>query len=338
MSFYIASWMKRCVKSPARVSVCVVSGLCVLAAVSAWGQDARLRRIGFVAGAGGFPKMAVTNQTFFDALSEAGYPHGKVLDVVFRTAEGDMAKMPALVQDVLRQNVEILVVSASPGCAAAKKATTTVPVLCISVQDDPVREGLTESLSKGSGNVVGVHNFLPDGIAQQLNWLVQFVPRLKTVGVLHNPVNATHTRLLTEWSSIAKQRSIEIVPMPVTTAQDLDAAINTAIEKKAQIAIGLLGADTYAIRKEIAERATARKFPIVMDTPGGYTQMGGVATVGVDIVPYYRRGALEQMVPLLKGVKPSDLAWIGPDKIDVRINRALAQSFGINIPANAAID
>ena len=295
--------------------------------------EAKLRRIGFVAGAGGFEKMAITNRTFFDALGEAGYVHGKTMDVVFRSAEGDMAKMPALVDDVLKNDVEILVVSSSPGCAAAKAATTTTPVLCISVQDDPIKAGLTSRLDHPQSNVIGVYSFLPTGISQQLHWVGQFVPKLETLGVLYNPQNATHVRLLTEWTSVATGEGVRLVPMPVTRAEDLGAAITRALEEKAQIGIGLLGPDTYAIRKEIAEGARARRFPIVMDTPGGYTDMGGVATVGVNIVPYYRRGAVEQMIPMLRGKRPSDLSWIGPKQVDVIVNEEVARSFGLMVPA-----
>ncbi len=294
--------------------------------------EAKMRRIGFVAGAGGFEKMAITNRTFFDALGESGYVHGKTMEVVFRTAEGDMAKMPSLVDDVLKNNVEILVVSSSPGCAAAQSATTTTPVLCISVQDDPIKAGLTSRLSNPQSNVIGVYSFLPTGISQQLNLISQFVPKLSTLGVLYNPQNATHVRLLTEWTSVATEKGVRLVPMPVTRAEDLDAAIMNALREKAQIGIGLLGPDTYAIRKEIAESARAHRFPIVMDTPGGYTDMGGVATVGVNIVPYYRRGAVEQMIPLLQGKRPGDLSWIGPKQVDVTVNEEVARSFGLIVP------
>jgi len=294
--------------------------------------EAKLRRIGFVAGAGGFEKMAITNRTFFDALAESGYVHGKTMDVVFRTAEGDMARMPSLVEDVLKNNVEILVVSSSPGCAAAKSATTSIPVLCISVQDDPIKAGLTSRLSHPDSNVIGVYSFLPTGISQQLNLISQFVPKLSTLGVLFNPQNSTHVRLLGEWQGVATERGIRLVPMPVTRAEDLDAAITHALAEKAQIAIGLLGPDTYAIRKEIAERAKSHRFPIVMDTPGGYTDMGGVATVGVNIVPFYRRGAVEQMIPLLQGKRPGDLSWIGPRQVDVFVNEEAARSFGLIVP------
>ncbi|MGO4660100.1 ABC transporter substrate-binding protein [Ensifer sp. 2YAB10] len=282
--------------------------------------------------------MAVTNQAFFDALAESGYSNGKTLDVVFRTADGDMARMPSLVREVLSDRVDILVVSSSPGCAAAKAATTTVPVLCISVQDDPVKAGLTQSLTSPSGNIVGVHSYLADGIAEQLDWLGRFVPRLATLGVLYNPQNATHVRLLSEWSELAGKRSVRIVPMPVVKAGDIDVAVKIAIHQSAQIAIGLLGADTYALRKDIAESARANHFPIAMDTPGGYTQMGGVATVGVDIVPLYRKGALDLMVPMLRGKHPSDLAWIGPDKVSVKVNRTAAQTFGLTVPIDAAVE
>jgi ABC-type uncharacterized transport system substrate-binding protein len=294
--------------------------------------EAKLRRIGFVAGAGGFEKMAVTNRTFFDALGEFGYVHGKTMEVVFRTAEGDMAKMPSLVDDVLKNDVEILVVSSSPGCAAAKAATTSTPVLCISVQDDPIKAGLTSTLSNPQSNVIGVYSFLPTGISQQLDWIGRFVPKLSTLGVLYNPQNATHVRLLTEWTSVAMEKGVHLVPMPVTRAEDLDGAITRALDEKAQIGIGLLGPDTYAIRKEIAENARARRFPIVMDTPGGYADMGGVATVGVNIVPFYRRGAVEQMIPMLRGRRPSDLSWIGPTQVDVVVNEEAARSFGLIVP------
>jgi ABC-type uncharacterized transport system substrate-binding protein len=243
-----------------------------------------------------------------------------------------MTKMPALVDDVLRNNVEILVVSSSPGCAAAKAATTSTPVLCISVQDDPIKAGLTSTLVNPQSNVIGVYSFLPTGISQQLHWVSLFVPKLNTLGVLYNPENATHLRLLTEWSSVATEKGIRLVPMPVVRAQDLDGAITHALEEKAQIGIGLLGPDTYAIRKEIAESAMSHRFPIVMDTPGGYTDMGGVATVGVNIVPYYRRGAVEQMIPMLQGKRPSELSWIGPKQVDVTMNEEAMRSFGLIVP------
>ena len=292
----------------------------------------KLRRIGFVAGAGGFEKMAVTNKAFFDALAEFGYVHGKTIDVVFRTAEGDMAKMPSLVDDVLRNEVEILVFSTSPGCSAAKLATTSTPVLCISVQDDPIKAGLTLELSNPKSNIIGVYSFMPDGISQQISLIRRFVPKLTTLGVLYNPQNATHVRLLTEWTRIAEGEGMRLVLMPVSHAEELDGVIANAIKEEAKIAIGLLGADTYAIRKEIANSAKKLRFPIVMDTPGGYTDMGGVATVGVNIVPYYRRGAIELMIPLLRGKHPSDLSWIGPKQVDLVVNPEAAKSFGLLTP------
>ncbi|AON56806.1 ABC transporter substrate-binding protein [Herbaspirillum seropedicae] len=308
----------------------VASAGLVAASMSAgisFAQETTVPRVGFVAGAGGYPKMAVTNQAFFDGLADAGYKDGRTMQVIFRTAEGNMSLMPALIRETLPENVDYLVVSSSPGCAAAKNATTTVPVLCISVQDDPIREGLTSSLASGSGNIVGVHSYLADGISQQLGMLQKLKPGLQTLGILFNPSNATHKRLLSDWERAVQQQRVVIVPMPATVSGDLEKAIYAAKSHKAEIAIGLLGADTYAMRKEIAEVAKANDFPIAMDTPGGYTQMGGVATIGVDIVPLYRRGALELMVPMLKGKKPSELPWIGPTEAVMKINDDAAREF-----------
>lgn len=295
----------------------------------AFAKDNGMPVVGFVAGAGGYPKMAVTNQAFFDGLSDAGYKDGATMKVVFRTAEGNMSLMPQLVNEVLSENVDYLVVSSSPGCAAAQKATTTVPVLCISVQDDPIKEGLTSTLEHGNGNLVGVHSYLPNGIIQQLGMLQQLKPGFQKIGVVYNPTNTTHVRLLAQWEAVASSQKIDVVPMPAIGPGDLEKVITKAKTANAEIAIGLLGADTYAMRKEIAEAATAYRLPIAMDTPGGYTQMGGVATIGVDIVPLYRRGALELMVPMLKGTRPSELPWIGPTKAVMKINDAVVKGFGL---------
>jgi len=295
-------------------------------------KETKIPRVGFVAGAGGYPKMAVTNQAFFDALAEKGYRDGTTMQVVFRSANGNMAKMPELVQEVLEEQVDVLVVSSSPGCAAASKATTEIPVLCISVQDDPIREGFTRSLDRGEGNVVGVHSYLPDGVAQQLSGLQAMKPGLARLGVLFNPRNNTHLRLLGLWRTVAHARNITIIDMPVTGSDDLNAVADKAIDNGAEIAIGLLGADTYAIRQEIADVAAAKHLPVVMDTPGGYTDMGGVATLGVDIVPLYREGALKQMVPMLEGIVPSQLPWIGPQEIATKFNSEAIQFFRLKQP------
>ncbi len=159
--------------------------------------------------------------------------------------------------------------------------------------------------------------------------LQQLKPGLHKVGVLFNPANATHKRLLVDWERIAAGQKVDVIPMPAVGPSDLEKAITDAKRGKAEIAIGLLGADTYAMRKEIAAAASTYGLPIAMDTPGGYTQMGGVATIGVDIVPLYRRGALEQMVPMLKGNKPSGLPWISPKEAVMKVNDAAAKGFGL---------
>ena len=106
----------------AAVLACAVAGLVELSGAVAQNQTAP--RVGFVAGAGGYPKMSVTNQAFFDGLADAGYKDGSTMTVVFRTAEGNMSLMPGLINDVLAEKVDYLIVSSSPGCAAAQKATT----------------------------------------------------------------------------------------------------------------------------------------------------------------------------------------------------------------------
>lgn len=313
-----------------KIIKCAVTAGTIVGSIGASAaSDNSIPRVGFVAGAGGYPKMAVTNQAFFDGLSDAGYKDGSTMQVVFRTAEGNMSLMPQLIKEVLAEKVDYLVVSSSPGCAAAQKAMTSVPVLCISVQDDPVKEGLTTTLAHGNGNLVGVHSHLPDGIAQQLAMLQKLKPGLRKLSVMFNPMNETHKRLLVRWEQIAASQKIAIIAMPAVGSRDLEKAIINAKASQAEIAIGLLGADTYAMKKEVAEAASAYGLPIAMDTPGGYTEMGGVATIGVDIVPLYRQGALELMVPMLKGIRPSELPWIGPTAATMKINDGVAKRFNL---------
>lgn len=286
-------------------------------------------RIAFVAGAGGYPAMAVTNQAFFDGLAERGYHDHDTMDVVFRSAQGDMSRMPTLIAEVLAQGVDIIVVSSSPGCAAAHAATRTVPILCISVQDDPRREGVSKTLSHGTGNLVGVHSFLPDGVELQFAAISRLMPDAHKIAILFNPANGTHRRLLEDWTRVAARHNVTVVPMPVVKAADLSTAIKDAKAHGAQAGMGLLGADTYAIREEVAQAALANNFPIAMDTPGGYIALGGVAEIGVDIVPLYKRGAQELMVPMLNGTAPSTLPWLGPNGIRVATNSTSLRAFGL---------
>jgi ABC-type uncharacterized transport system substrate-binding protein len=159
--------------------------------------------------------------------------------------------------------------------------------------------------------------------------LQQLKPGLRRLGVLFNPANATHKRLFADWQDVVAAQKIEVVPMPAVGPADLDKVILNAKAANAEIAIGLLGADTYAMRKEIAHAAKAHGFPIAMDTPGGFNQMGGVATIGVDIVPLYRRGAIELMIPMLKGMPPSALPWIGPREAVMKVNDGMIEKFGL---------
>ena len=151
---------------------------------------------------------------FRDGLRELGYEEGRNIVIEFRWADGDYARFPALVAELLAAKVDVIVTAGTPATLAVKKATSTVPLVMIAV-GDPVGTGLVPSLARPGGNLTGLSSIAPDLEGKRLELLREVVPKLSHVAFFFNPANPFHTVSMRQARVAAQALGIKLQPHEV---------------------------------------------------------------------------------------------------------------------------
>src|SRR5438093_3482997 len=154
-------------------------------------QPAKLRRIGFLAGASSI------HPAFLQGLHDLGYVEGKNIVIEPRYAEGNLDRLPELAGELVRLKVDMIVTQGTPAAQAAKKATSTIPIV-MATSGDPVGAGLVASLARPGGNVTGLSVMAPDLTGKQLQLLKEAVPKVSRVAILFNPTNLATVLIVKE--------------------------------------------------------------------------------------------------------------------------------------------
>jgi putative tryptophan/tyrosine transport system substrate-binding protein len=162
-------------------------------------------------------------QAFRKGLRDAGYLEGRDVVIEWRSPNGDYARVPELVADLVQRNVEVIVVDGTVGTRAAKRATSTIPIVMALVAD-PVGSGLVASLAHSGGNVTGLTIMMPDLSAKQLQLLKETVPHVTRVAVLWNPDTPYSPKMIQELKAAAPSLSIELKLVGVRTPEEIDQA------------------------------------------------------------------------------------------------------------------
>jgi putative ABC transport system substrate-binding protein len=285
-------------------------------------QAGKVYRIGFLR-AGQPPKSWV--EAFQQGLRERGY--GQNVVVEFRFTDGSVDQLPGLADELVRLKVDVIVASAAPPALAAKKATTSVPIVFVSVVD-PVELGLIPSLGRPAGNITGLAISSADLAGKRLELLRELVPKLRRVAVLWDQANPTNPMQLKGAEIAARTLGMQLEPVPVRGPNDLDSGF-----KAVRGADGLLKADSPLFtmhRARIVRLAATSRVPAIY----GYREMvevGGLMSYGAHLGDLHKRAAT-YVDKILKGAKPADLPVEQPTKFELVINTRTAQSLGLAIP------
>ena len=294
-------------------------------------QAGKVPRVGYLSpGSSSDPVRLRRFEAFRQGLRELGYVEGQNIVLEPRWAEGQYARYPALVADLVRLKVGVIVVVGGTATKAAKEVTRTVPIV-MSLVVDPVGSGLIPSLAHPGGNVTGTSIMAPDLVGKQLELLMEVVPKISRVAVLWNPDNPGGVPQLRQTEAAARALGVRLQTLEARGPHELDSAFAAMTRERAGALVilndAILGVN---LSKQIAELAAKSRLPAVHGEPE-YAQAGGLMVYGANRLDLERRAATF-VDKILKGAKPADLPIEQPSKFELIINLKTAKALGLTLP------
>jgi putative ABC transport system substrate-binding protein len=302
-------------------------------AAAAWpitvrAQQPRLPVIGWL-NSGSPGPTADSLREFRRGLADGGYVEGQNLAIEFRFANGRYDQMPALVDDLVRRQVAVIVASNAVAAAVAKTATTTIPIV-FSVGVDPVESGLVRSLNRPGGNLTGAGSFSVELGPKRLELLHELVPNATRPALLINPTNPNTDLITKELQLAATALGLQLSVFHASTEGEIETALAAMSQERAQALV--IGADNYfSSRSEQLGALTLRHAIPAISQYVEFAAAGGLMSYGVS-----RTDALHLLGiytgRILKGEKPADLPVQQLTKIELIINLKTAKALGLTVP------
>ena len=308
--------------------ISLFSGAAILPLAVAAQTPPRIPRVGFL-GASSPTATGRNLDVLRQGLRALGYVEGQTIALEVRWAEGRPERMSELVVELLRLEIDVLVVGSSPAALAAKKATQTVPIVMVAVTD-PVALGLVTSLARPGGNVTGLTLSNDELSSKRLQLLKEFVPLLARVAVLRNPLMPGHTIFWQATEAAARKLGLALQPLEFRGVDDFEVAFAAARRGNAQALIAFDDPLIIAYRTRVMALAADHRIPAMY----GFREFpddGGLMSYGPNFAALFRR-AVTFVDKILKGAKPADLPVEQPTKFEFVVNLKTAKALGLVIP------
>jgi putative ABC transport system substrate-binding protein len=289
-------------------------------------QAGKIYRIGFLTGAT-LPDLSGALRV---GLRELGWKEGDQFVLEERSAEGAFAKIPELAADLVKRNVDVIVISAT-AIAYVGKSTANIPVV-FAIGEDPVSAGYASTLSRPGGRMTGLTSLNIDLDGKRLEILKTALPSVRQVGVLSSRHDRAHDDRVatTEQSagSLGIQLQILEASNPDLISSAFDAAGHARVAAVMVLGVGLL----RSYQREIVAAATKARLPVISawrELPDA----GGLMSYGTNVPAMFKRAATF-VDRILKGMNPGDLPVEQATKFELVINVRTARSLGITMPAS----
>jgi putative ABC transport system substrate-binding protein len=284
----------------------------------------KVYRIGFLS-QGPLPKAYF--ETLQQGLRERGYAEGRNLVWELRSTDGSLDQLPQFAEELVRLKVDVIVARSSSGTTAAKRATTLIPIVFISVYA-PVELGLVQSLGQPGSNITGVAINVEDMVAKRVQLLKELAPTLKRVAMLSHPPHPTNAMQVQGGMAGARTLGVQVEEVPVRGPDDFASAL-----KALRGIDGVLNADnplfvTHRVR--LVDAVAGSRLPAIYPHRI-YVEAGGLMSYGPNILDLWRRAA-PYVDKILKGAKPVDLPVEQPTTFELVINNRTAKAIGLKIP------
>lgn len=287
-------------------------------------QSGKIWRVGF---------LAHGHERFYDALfeglQELGYVEGRNLIVERRYAEGRVERFQEFAEEMVRLNVDIIIVVTTPAALAVKKATTTIPIVFPNAIN-PVESGLVASLAHPGGNLTGGAAQTAILSAKRLEIFKEVVPRLSRVAVLWNAANPALAFAWRETQGAARALGVAVQSHEVRALKDFEPVFASMAEERPDTLLVLQDALTLQHRKEIIDFAIQKRLP-GMFVAKEWVEAGGLMSYGESLPDMYHRAAYF-VDRILKGAKPADLPVEQVTKFELVVNLKTAKAMGLTLP------
>jgi ABC-type uncharacterized transport system substrate-binding protein len=274
------------------------------------------------------PSASLTG-AFRQGLKDSGYVEGENVTIIYRWAEGQWDRLPALATELLHQRVAVIAAFGHSAAFAAKAATPAIPIV-FSVGDDPVTLGLVASLAQPGGNVTGINNFATELVAKRLELLREMVPAATRVAVLVSPSNAvTSQSTVRETSAGARAMGLEVEVLNADTSREIDAAFATLARQRFDALLVDSTPFFLSRRAQLVNLASRLAVPAIY-VDRAFAEIGGLMSYGASLTDAYRQ-VVVYTARILKGTKPADLPVVQSSKFELVINRQTARMLGLTV-------
>ena len=313
------------------VAVAFLVGFCPPGIVEAQ-QSTAPRRIGVLVVS--FSPESKEAQAFRQGLRDAGYVEGRDVVLEWRFSEGKYDRVPGQATELVQSNVDLIVADTTVAAQAAKRATSTIPIVMAFVAD-PISAGFVNSLAHPGGNITGLSMMIPDVSTKRLYLLKEIVPRLARVSVLWNPNSPFHAKVIDELKVAAPGLGIDLTFLTVQKPEDIEPAFAAAVRARADALYVIEEPVIYTNRMTLLNLLSKARLPAIFPVRR-FVADGGLICYGTNFEDLFRRSA-GYVDKILKGANPGTLPVEQPVKFDLVVNLKTAKALGLAIPQSVMI-
>jgi putative ABC transport system substrate-binding protein len=302
------------------------------AAAGPWVADAQPARktyhVGIVSAATTPGQLTVLWRAFLEAMRELGYVEGQNLVLRQAFASGRRDALPRLVDDLVKEPVDVIVTTSTPETMAAKQATSSIPIV-MTVALDPVGQGLVASLARPGQNITGLTS-LVSGIGEKyVQLLKELLPSTPRFAVLTGP-DGPQSETRQELQTAARQAEVSLFFGQASSPEEIGAVLARAKREGCGGVVVPLDGRTYLYRRALAQLTLQYRLPAI-SWSRDYVDEGGLMAYGASLADLGRRAATI-VDKILKGARPADLPIEQPTRFELVINLKAAKAFGLTIP------
>ena len=291
-------------------------------------QTGKTYRVGILSG-DTLASARPTVDAFRRTLSSLGYQEGKNLEILYRFTGGGLKRLPEVAAELVEAKPDVIVANGTPVIAAAKHATTSIPIV-MTITPDPVGSGFIASLSRPDGNITGMADMNAELTGKRLQLLKELEPNLRRVAVLRDPANPGNLIQWREAEKVARPIGIQVFAIDLGSPDQIDPAFKRIPQLRTDAILVLGGAVTTSYAARVVQLIAEQRLPAVY-SQSFYTADGGLMSYGFPPIATWRQAAT-YVDRILKGANPADLPVERPTTFELIVNLKTARNIGITVP------